>query len=59
MAGFDLGRSALSFPLDTDRPSHGRLWHKPRTSGTTGETACPTAQHQQFASPVGQAFSLA
>jgi hypothetical protein len=33
-------------------------WQKSQDSGTTtGETACPTELHQQFASVVGQAFS--
>jgi uncharacterized protein (TIGR02145 family) len=33
-------------------------WQKSKHSGTTGETACPTELHQQFALLVGQAFSL-
>src|SRR5215472_395830 len=33
-------------------------WQKTQDSGTTGETACPIELHQQFASVVGQAFSL-
>ena len=31
---------------------------KSQDSGTTGETFCPTELHQQFASVVGQAFSV-
>jgi hypothetical protein len=38
--------------------THSGAWQKSRPSETAGETACPTTQHQQFTSRVGQAFNL-